>query len=172
MQCVAWNPNPALHIVALAVERKVLLVATGTHPPSRAQATFDCLSGHLAAPEEEGAAKVPPPPAHSLACMTHIVPTQSLAAWKSVDLTTAAELASAPGIKARRAPKSAGASLCSRLGWGLTGRGGDSRDGEEGCLALQGMRAFVCSCCPVFMSVRMFVSCGVCLSFLFTKCIL
>lgn len=51
VQSVQWNPNPALHIVAVAVDTRLILINPGTVGPDDQQATFDALSG---AGQEDG----------------------------------------------------------------------------------------------------------------------
>lgn len=45
VHCVAWNPNPSLHFVAVAVGDRMLLVSTGTAVGDQAEETFAVLSG-------------------------------------------------------------------------------------------------------------------------------
>ena len=45
IQHVAWNPNPAMHIVAVALKTRVVLLSTGTACGLELQSTFDVLSG-------------------------------------------------------------------------------------------------------------------------------
>jgi ribosome biogenesis protein ERB1 len=48
VHCVAWNPNPALHILAVAADEKLLFINTGTAGPTHADPTFAALSGFRA----------------------------------------------------------------------------------------------------------------------------
>lgn len=57
VQALKWNPNPALHIIAAAVETQVLLLSTGTAvADSHLEATFNALCGARAQEEADEAA--------------------------------------------------------------------------------------------------------------------
>ena len=89
IQHVVWNPNPAIHIVAVAIKSRVVLLSTGTAVGADMQTTFDSLSGARAevVRAAEGDSDAEDSDSEAKAAAASKEPT-----WESTDITTAAEL--------------------------------------------------------------------------------
>lgn len=89
IQHVAWNPNPAIHIVAVAIKSRVVLLSTGTAVGADMQATFDSLSGARAevVRAAEGDSGAEDSDTDAKATGPNKEPT-----WEATDVTTAAEM--------------------------------------------------------------------------------